>query len=92
MKADCATLTALPLHMLAIACCTPVASLPQTAERSLGSACVLTALSRHAGGVSARTLTAKAAKMERSNEFFMARICDLRLGIIGKRGGDRVDA
>lgn len=36
MNADCATDAALPLHMLAIACCTSVALLPQIAERSPG--------------------------------------------------------
>jgi len=69
-KADWATLTALPLHMLAIASWTSSASLPQTEERSLGSSCVLTALMRHAGGTSARTLAAR-AKRGRMNEVFI---------------------
>jgi hypothetical protein len=71
MKADCAALTTLVLHKLAMAFCTSWASLPHTAPRSLGSSCVLTAPSRHAGGMSARTLTAREARIGRIIEVFI---------------------
>jgi len=71
MKADCAALTTLLLHMLAMALCTSFASSPHTADRSPGLSCVLTALSRHAGGMSARTLTAREARTERMMEVFI---------------------
>ena len=95
MNADCATLSVLPLHMLAIACCTSVASLPQMADRSLGLSCVLTALRRHAGGLAARTLTANAAKRERSNEPFIVKVrrCDFECWLLlASEGAVFVDA
>lgn len=71
MNADCAT-EALSEHRLAMACWTSCASLPQIADRSLGSSCVLTALSRQAGGTSANTRTAKKAMGKKSEAFMMA--------------------
>ena len=75
MKADCATLTALPLHKLAIACCTSVASLPQMAVKLEGESCVLTALRRQAGGVSARIVEVRKARRGIIIEVFIAEGC-----------------
>jgi len=71
MKADCAALTTLLLHMLAMALCTSCASSPHTADRSPGLSWVLTALSRHAGGRSAKTLTVREARTERMMVVFI---------------------
>ena len=74
MNADCAAGAALPLHRVAIACCTSVASWPQTKDKLPGWFCVLTALSRHAGGISARTRTARETNIERMKEFFIVEL------------------
>jgi len=85
MNADCATLAALPLHMLAIACCTSVASPPQMEVRLAGWSCVFTALRRHAGGVSARTRTAREARKGRITEAFILQVLISVLVLNGKR-------
>jgi hypothetical protein len=71
MKADCAALANCVGHMLAMADCTLVASLPQIEGKSVGAGCSLTAESRQPGGVAARTRTATEAKADSIIDVFI---------------------